>query len=149
MKYKLYQFQFSTEEISDVGAGKLSPKLGCFLKCTNYPNSENVIAARDYYKLVGEIEASDLDGVRTLVGLGELEANAQSKLVVRLSPTMRYVNVGDVIIDESGIAKVVGEKDYIDVDIAFPSDETTDQTTETTDETTPESPGYRNFMILN
>ena len=107
MKYRVFQFQLADSIIDRMSKGTATEADNTiyrqYLDCVMIPTVERVIAVRSCYKEVALIEADDLEQVFTIGNIGD-EDNESA--IQYLAP-MHSISVGDVIVDESGIAHLV------------------------------------------
>ena len=108
-KYTVFQINFTDEQEDEINASAKRPAFyETYLDTIVSPTADNIIAARSMYQPVAVIEATSFDHVFSIGNIGP-ERNIQ-----RLAP-MHSLSVGDVIVDEKGVAKFVNSYEMEEV----------------------------------
>ena len=108
MKYAIHQIHLSNEQIDEINTSNEVPAYYQHKLAVTMPFSDDSVAKRVkdvetaayLYSHVGNITADSLEGVFEAGNIGPEER------IERLAP-MSSVSVGDVIVDEDGVASVV------------------------------------------
>lgn len=108
MKYAIHQIHLSNEQVDEINTSNEVPAYYQHKLAVTMPFSDDSVAKRVkdvetaayLYSHVGNITADSLEGVFEAGNIGPEER------IERLAP-MSSVSVGDVIVDEDGVASVV------------------------------------------
>ena len=108
MKYAIHQIHLSNEQVDEINTSNEVPAYYHHKLAVTMPFSDDSVAKRVkdvetaayLYSHVGNITADSLEGVFEAGNIGPEER------IERLAP-MSSVSVGDVIVDEDGVASVV------------------------------------------
>lgn len=102
MKFKVYQINFTNAQVNRINdRSKPRPDFyNRYLDTTFQPTQEAITAAKDLYCHVCDIKADDLDMVFRIGNLGPEES-------ITCHRQMHSLSVGDVIVDELGVAHLV------------------------------------------
>lgn len=102
MKYTVYQINLSDEQNDNREIREM------YLDTTFRPVADKIVAARSLYEKVCMIEAVDLEHVFEI-------GNISPEEIDRFKP-MHSISVGDVVVDEFGVANFVDSFGFTPVD---------------------------------
>ena len=116
MKYKLYQIHLTDDQVDEINSSNEVPAYYQHKLAVTMPFGDDngakrindVETAAYLYSHVSNIEAGSLEGVFHIGNMGPEEN------IERLAP-MYSVSVGDIVVDEAGIASVVDSFGFLEL----------------------------------
>lgn len=109
-KFRVFQINLSNDQIDEVNTSKDYPDFyKKYLATTFRPTAEAIVEARDMYTEVAVIDARNLEDVFNIGNIGPEDC------IQRIKP-MHSISVGDVVINELGIASVVASMGFTRVE---------------------------------
>jgi hypothetical protein len=95
MKYRIYQFRLTDEEVNSVNDGKILPAYESYLTVSMRPTKNAILSVMNRYQYVADITANCLSEVFQIGNIGPQH-------YIEKKQPMRSISVGDVIENESG-----------------------------------------------
>jgi len=108
MNYEIFQIVLSRSQINEINSGATPEYYDLYRDTRFEPSAEQIVAAKHLYNKVAVIAANNLNEVFHIGNVGPEES------IQRLAP-MHSLSVGDVIVDENGVAKFVDSFGFGDV----------------------------------
>jgi hypothetical protein len=110
-KFTVYQFQMTDADYNEANENSrkgvpIPEKYELYLSATLRPSNKSILNAAHHYTKVAVITAKSIDDAFTIGNIGLDSESGLSDMIEKIAP-MHSVSVGDILVDEKGVAKYV------------------------------------------